>query len=91
MRSGKAPTISARVMTAKVIWQARKTFSGMLPEAASVPMPQGSTRLKSPIRWPPSPNASEYAQTIHRIDMSPAMAKHCIITESTFTERTRPA
>ena len=78
-------------MTAKVIWKARKTFSGMVPEAAPVPMPQASTRLKSPIRWPPSPNASVYPNRIHRIDISPAMAKHCIITESTFTERTSPA
>ncbi len=36
MRSAKAPTISAGVMIAKVIWKVMKTLSGIVPESASI-------------------------------------------------------
>ena len=39
MRSAKAPTISAGVMTAKVIWKVVNTVSGMVPVMASTVTP----------------------------------------------------
>ena len=53
MRSAKAPTISAGVMTAKVIWKAKKRGSGIVPstEAEVTPLrkalPRPPTRASS--------------------------------------------
>ena len=39
IRSAKAPVISAGVMIAKVIWNIRKTVSGMVVATAASPLP----------------------------------------------------
>ena len=69
MRSAKAPVISAGVMMAKVIWNIRKTVSGMVKATAPSPLPsvKGLSQLsamperksfeRSPIQGPPSPKA----------------------------------
>ena len=48
MRSANAPTISAGVMMAKVIWKVMNTDSGIVPLNASTPMPLRNIRLKPP-------------------------------------------
>ena len=60
MRSAKAPTMSAGVMIAKVIWKIIKTLSGMVPLRASTVTPIRNTLLRPPVkalRAPPSVNA----------------------------------
>ncbi|MNW16070.1 hypothetical protein D3C71_2147980 [compost metagenome] len=57
MRSAKAPTISAGVMIAKVIWKVTNTPSGMSPTKLSGVMPARNARLKPPTKllkltWP---------------------------------------
>ena len=52
-----APTIKAGVITAKVIWKAKKTVSGISPERASLPTPDKNIFEVSPIHWLPSPKA----------------------------------
>ncbi len=42
IRSAKAPMMSAGVMTANVSWNMAKRISGMLPVAASGPIPATS-------------------------------------------------
>ena len=69
MRSATAPVISAPVMMAKVIWNIRKTDSGMVVATAASPdpsvkglsqfsaRPPRKKREKSPIQALPSPKA----------------------------------
>ena len=40
MRSANAPTISAGVMIANVIWNAKNSGSGIVPEIESTPTPR---------------------------------------------------
>ena len=60
MRSTKAPTINAGVMTANVIWNVKKSDSGMSPTIPSNPTPRNNALPKPPMTSfapPPSPNA----------------------------------
>jgi hypothetical protein len=59
MRSTNAPTISAGVMIAKVIWNMKKTVSGMVVLGARVcrPTPLRKALLKPPIHGVPGANA----------------------------------
>ena len=55
IRSAKAPAISAGVMMAKVIWNAEKTYSGMVGASELVllmPMPLRKTWAKEPMNLP---------------------------------------
>jgi hypothetical protein len=54
MRSAKAPTMSAGVMIAKVIWKVMKTVSGIVPLSESLPTPARNA-LESPPQYLPSP------------------------------------
>jgi hypothetical protein len=49
IRSAKAPTISAGVMIAKVIWNTKKRTSGMPPERVSPSTPLRKTLPKPPM------------------------------------------
>ena len=60
MRSAKAPTISAGVIMAKVIWKVMNTVSGIVPVIDSTPMPARNSLPKPPQKafmLPPSPKA----------------------------------
>ena len=60
IRSAKAPTTSAGVMIAKVIWKARKSDSGIVPLTESTVTPLSKALSRLPIthcHWPPSPKA----------------------------------
>ena len=59
MRSTNAPTISAGVMIANVIWNMKKTVSGTVVFGASVcrPTPFRKILLKPPIHGVPGANA----------------------------------
>ncbi len=64
MRSAKAPAMMAGVMTAKVAWYIRKTFSGTVLASSwtlpSRPLPKARDREPiAPLRPPPSVKASE--------------------------------
>ena len=55
MRSAKAPTMSAGVMIAKVIWKVMKTVSGMVPLIESTSTPARKSLPKPPMKpLPPS-------------------------------------
>ena len=54
MRSAKAPTISAGVMQAKVIWKATKAYSGMTTPRENVSTTVvGSTPRRKALEKPP--------------------------------------
>ena len=60
MRSAKAPTIKAGVMTAKVIWKVMNTVSGIVPLIDSTVTPLKNSLPKpptKPFRAPPSSKA----------------------------------
>ncbi len=68
MRSAKAPTISAGVMIAKVIWKVANTDSGMVSVRLSRPTPamkalpsppMNEYRLTSPLTMPVVSKATE--------------------------------
>jgi hypothetical protein len=62
MRSAKPPMTSAGVITAKVIWNMKKTLSGTVPETASrvTPARKALSRLPmKPCAPPPSVNVNE--------------------------------
>ncbi len=48
MRSAKAPTISAGVMMAKVIWKVMNTVSGIVPLRESTPTPLMNALARPP-------------------------------------------
>ena len=48
MRSAKAPTISAGVMIAKVIWKAKNSASGIVPFKVCGPTPARKARSSPP-------------------------------------------
>jgi hypothetical protein len=50
MRSAKAPTISAGVMMANVIWKVMKTVSGMVPVRLSTVTPLRNARPSPPTK-----------------------------------------
>ena len=104
IRSANAPVTTAGVMIANAIWNSTKTLSGMVVcTGAAVPaprmnglshasaMPFSSNREPSPIQPLPSPNASEYPATIHRMVPIAQMKNDCIMVPSTFFLRTMPA
>ena len=55
MRSANAPTISAGVMIAKVIWNVANTDSGIVPISESTPTP--------PMKALPKPPMNEFRLT----------------------------
>ncbi len=57
MRSAKAPTMSAGVMMAKVIWKVMNTDSGMVPLSVSTSMPARKARSSAPMNRLPSAKA----------------------------------
>src|SRR5690606_38032991 len=57
IRSANAPTISAGVMTANVIWNTTNKASGMVPVSSAVPMPLRNILLVPPIQAVPSVKA----------------------------------
>ena len=93
MRSAKAPTTSAGVMIANVIWNMANTVSGISPLSVFTPMPAISALPIPPsqaLLAPPSPKARLYANSTQTMDTMQVMAKHCIRMESTFLVRTSP-
>ena len=54
MRSANAPTISAGVMMAKVIWKVMNTVSGIVPDKASTVTPLRKAFSRLP-QYAPSP------------------------------------
>jgi hypothetical protein len=99
MRSAKAPAISAGVMMAKVSWKVTNTVSGTVPVRASIPTPRRKAlsrpptkelRFVTPASMPLVSKARLYPQMIQMRVTMPVRAKHCISTDSTFFERTRP-
>ena len=91
-RSTKAPIISAGVMMAKVIWNMKKTVSGMVVPAAiaSRGTPSRSALSRLPIQSPAPLKARLYAPASHSTEARQAMMKECISTESRFSARTSP-
>ncbi len=57
IRSAIEPLMMATVIMAKVIWKMTKRISGIVPESASVVMPDSINLSKLPIKALPSPNA----------------------------------
>ncbi len=63
IRSAKAPTISAGVITAKVSWKVENTVSGIVPLSESTPIPLMNALSRpptTPFQAPPSANARLY-------------------------------
>ena len=87
--------MSAGVMMAKVIWKVMNTDSGMVPERASTVTPARKQLVqtadplieRAAIRSRPDCNRRSPREG----SSDPVMAKHCMSTESTFLERTKPA
>ncbi len=52
MRSAKAPTVSAGVMIAKVIWKVANTDSGIVPTTESTVTPDMNALSSPPITRP---------------------------------------
>ena len=74
-RSTKAPTMRPGVMIAKVIWNMKKTPSGIVPLSVELVTPERKAFDKSPIQALPDPKAREYRPTIHKTDARQAMAE----------------
>ena len=100
MRSTKAPTSSAAVMTAKVSWNIAYTVSGMcgamwltasLPAPRSKSKPAKPKRPKPPSQTLPGVSAMEYPTANHSRLTSAAMATTLAMVLSTFFLRTMPA
>ena len=90
MRSAKAPTINAGVMMAKVIWNAKKRISGIVPDNTSASIPMRNALSSPPTKAVPSAKDRLYPNANHTTVADAVIAKHCINTESTFLVRTRP-
>ena len=83
-----APVISAGVMTANIIWNAKNAKPGMSPSSVVTSFMNAKSRLPTIGLSPP--NAIEKPMIAHSVEMMPIAKMFCISMPSTFFERTMP-